>query len=134
MRKIAVILRALQLFAHNAHNLARGHVFYQDHGQFAELYKAYEGEYDDVVERIILFKGECDLGAIGTEAADLVSSTPITDNETSYNVILKTEESLQKAIAEGMEGLTYGTQNLLQGIADKSEHRMYGFKRRLLKA
>lgn len=108
-------------------------MFYQDHGEFAEFYDAYEKEYDDVVERIIMFKGDCDLGAIAAEAASLVASTPISDNETSYRTILKTEESLQKALAEVMNEATYGTQNLLQGIADKSEHRMYGIKRRLLK-
>lgn len=134
MRKVAVILRALQLFAHNAHNLAKGHVFYQDHDQFAEFYKAYEEEYDDVVERIIMFKGSCDLGTIASEAASLVASSSSTDNEGSYLTILKTEESLQKALVEIMDESTYGTQNLLQGIADKSEHRMYGIKRRLLKA
>lgn len=134
MRKVAVTLRALQLFAHNAHNLAKGHVFYQDHAQFGELYKAYEGEYDDVVERIIMLEGECDLGEIGFEAAQLVKSAKANDNENSYSVLLKTEESLQKALSECMDESSYGTQNLLQGIADNSEHRMYGFKRRLIKA
>jgi DNA-binding ferritin-like protein len=134
MRKIAVILRALQLFAHNAHNLAKGHVFFQDHSQFGELYGVYEEEYDDVIERIIMFDGECDLGAVNLEAAKLVSSVKADDNENSYQVILKTEESLQEALAEAMPDASYGTQNLLQGIADKSEHRMYKFKRRLIKA
>lgn len=51
--KLAVQLRHAQFYAHMAHNLTCGPTFYQDHDAFGDLYKAYEGEYDAVIERFI---------------------------------------------------------------------------------
>jgi DNA-binding ferritin-like protein len=131
MKQIAVTLRGLQLFAHNAHNLAKGKTFLADHAFFGELYDAYEAAYDDIVERMIGLTGDADLNAITTEACDMATSAGFTDNEQALNVILVTEKELCDEIKKAMAGASDGTQNLLQGIADQSEMRQYKLKRRL---
>jgi DNA-binding ferritin-like protein len=131
MKEIAVTLRGLQLFAHNAHNLAKGKTFLEDHEFFGELYAAYEGAYDDVVERMIGLGGDQDLNAITTEACDMATSANFSDNEQAFNVLLVTEKELCDSIKKERPKQSDGTQNLLQDIADKSEMRQYKLKRRL---
>lgn len=131
MKQIAITLRGLQLFAHNAHNLAKGKTFLEDHEFFGELYATYEAAYDDVVERMIGLNGDQDLNAITDEAEDMASSVKFADNEQAYNVLLVTEKQLLDVIEKGFKGYSLGTQDLLQGIANESERRIYKFKRKL---
>ena len=131
MKQIAVTLRGLQLFAHNAHNLAKGKTFLEDHEFFGELYTTYETAYDDVVERMIGLNGDQDLNAITDEAEDMASSVKFSDNEQAYNVLLITEKELLDVIEKDFKGYSLGTQDLLQGIANESERRIYKFKRKL---
>lgn len=131
MKQIAITLRGLQLFAHNAHNLAKGKTFLEDHEFFGELYATYETAYDDVVERMIGLNGDQDLNAITDEAEDMASSVKFADNEQAYNVLLVTEKQLLDVIEKGFKGYSLGTQDLLQGIANESERRIYKFKRKL---
>ena len=53
MKELAILLRCLQLFSHNAHNLVEKSLFFQDHAFLGELYSTYEDAYDGVIERII---------------------------------------------------------------------------------
>jgi DNA-binding ferritin-like protein len=129
MKAIATLLRALQLYAHNAHNLASGCNFLQDHEFLGELYPAYEGEYDSVVERMIGMDMELDLPALNCDACDIVSKAKTGDCCTNYKVLLATEKSLCVEIKKVVGSCSTGTQNLLQGIADNSEMRQYKFKR-----
>lgn len=131
MDGIAIILRALQLYAHNAHNLAKGKTFLEDHEFFGELYSAYEGEYDSVVERAIGLGEDIDLNAVTKEAANAATGNDFKDNDTAFSVLLVTEKELCDAISKAIPEATDGTQNLLQGIADNSESRQYKIKRRL---
>jgi DNA-binding ferritin-like protein len=131
MKQIAITLRGLQLFAHNAHNLAKGKTFLEDHEFLGELYGAYESAYDDVVERMIGLGGDQDLNAITTEACDMATSAKFSDNDQAFNVLLVTEKELCDEIKKEMGKQSTGTQNLLQGIADNSEMRQYKLKRRL---
>jgi len=131
MKQIAVTLRGLQLFAHNAHNLAKGKTFLEDHEFFGELYAAYEAAYDDVVERMIGLGGDQDLNAITAEACDMATSATFSNNEQAFNVLLVTEKELCDQIKKERPKQSDGTQNLLQDIADKSEMRQYKLKRRL---
>lgn len=61
MKELAILLKLMNMYAHNAHNLVERVVFMQDHEHLAGLYEAYDGHYDDVVERII---GLADTSAI----------------------------------------------------------------------
>jgi DNA-binding ferritin-like protein len=129
MKPIATLLRALQLYAHNAHNMASGCNFLQDHEFFGQLYPAYEAEYDSVVERMIGMDMELDLPALNCDACDIVSKAKTGDCCTNFKVLLATEKSLCAEIKKTVGSCSTGTQNLLQGIADNSEMRQYKFKR-----
>jgi len=131
MHNTAIILRALQLYAHNAHNLAKGKTFLQDHEFLGELYGAYEGEYDSLVERMIGLGEEPDLNEITKEAADAATANEFKDNDNAFSVLLVTEKELCSSIEKDMTDASNGTQNLLQTIADNSEMRQYKLKRRL---
>lgn len=132
MDHVAIILRALQLYAHNAHNLAKGKTFLPDHEFLGELYAAYEGEYDSVVERMIgLGEEAVDLNEITKQAATAATANEFSDNDGAFSVLLVTEKELCASIDKEMAGASNGTQNLLQTIADNSEMRQYKLKRRL---
>ena len=131
MHNTAIILRALQLYAHNAHNLAKGKTFLEDHEFLGELYGAYEGEYDSIVERMIGLGEEPDLNDITKQAADAATANEFKDNENAFSVLLVTEKELCSSIDKDIVDASNGTQNLLQTIADNSEMRQYKLKRRL---
>ncbi len=132
MKNVAVILRALQLYAHNAHNLAKGKTFLEDHELFGDFYAAYEKEYDSVVERMIGLGQTVDLRAICQEACDLACGSALpSDNEKALQTLLATEKSLVEDIEKVYEDGSCGTQNLLAQIADNSEARQYLLIRRL---
>lgn len=131
MHNTAIILRALQLYSHNAHNLAKGKTFLQDHDFLGELYPAYEGEYDSLVERMIGLGEEPDLNDITKQAADAATANEFKDNDGAFSVLLVTEKELCASIQKDMTDASDGTQNLLQTIADNSEMRQYKLKRRL---
>lgn len=131
MKNLAIILRASQLYAHQAHNLTTGCNFQQDHETFGEFYGAYEKAYDGVVERIIGLTGNCDIPAITRAACDVVEKTKFKDARGAYSVLLATEKSICEVCTELNDKATLGTQNLLQALADDSEKRMYLIQRRL---
>jgi DNA-binding ferritin-like protein len=126
MHDLAVILRAAQLYAHNAHNLAQGATFFADHEELGELYPAYEGAYDLVVERMIGLDEQVDLNEIQVEAVKMLASFgPADPNKRAFQVLLEMEKEIQTACAGSLKGSTEGTKNMLQGLADDSEKRAY---------
>lgn len=130
MNDLAALLRAMQLYAHAAHNLAKGKTFFEDHEAFAGFYGEYEADYDSVVERMIGLEGDADIAAITKAACDVINENP-ESSEKAYSVLLASEKRLCKLATEHNKGASLGTQNLLQAIADKSEMRQYKIKRRL---
>lgn len=131
MKNLAIYLRALQLYSHNAHNLAKGKTFFEDHEFFGELYPAYESAYDMVVERIIGELGDCDLNEVTKKACDIIYSKKFTDNDAALKFILTTEKELCAEIEAINDAESLGTQNMIQGIADESLIRQYKISRRL---
>ena len=109
MHNTAIILRALQLYAHNAHNLAKGKTFLQDHEYLGELYSAYEGEYDSLVERMIGIGEEPDLNEITKEAADAATANEFKDNDNAFSVLLVTEKELCASIEKDMTDASNAT-------------------------
>ena len=133
MDKIATTLRAAQLTAHNFHNMTRGMSFFADHEFFGEVYGEYEGDYDAVVERCIGTGEAIDLCEVTTNAAAKSSNYDCSDMaaDEMCAVLLGLEREIQAQATEANKGATLGTQNLLQGIADKSEMRVYKLRQRI---
>jgi DNA-binding ferritin-like protein len=131
MKSLAIILRASQLYAHQAHNLATGCTFFQDHKAFAKFYEAYESAYDSVVERMIGLTGDCDITSITRGACDIVEKSKFKDSRGAFAVLLATEKSICNVCITENKKASLGTQNLLQGIADGSEMRQYQIQQRL---
>ena len=133
MHDLAVTLREAQLYAHNAHNIARGPSFFSDHEFFSDAYAAYEKAYDHVVERMIGLGHQVDLPAITKTAgkeAGAYSFDGMT-NEACFRVLLQHEAEIQKLVKKYVPNVDDGTQNLLQGLADESLDRSYLMQRRV---
>jgi hypothetical protein len=126
---LAALLRYMQFYAHIAHNTLGGPTFFEDHEFLAELYAGYEDDYDSVVERMIGLEEECDLIEIHKAASSGLKAPK--SFEAAFKEILNCEEELCKAIESLVKGSSQGTMNLLAGIADKSEMRMFKLKQRL---
>lgn len=135
MDRVAISLRFMQLFAHNAHNLTSGTTFFQDHEFYGELYPAYEAAYDSVVERIIgsgdpdLKGGKIDLVAFQRKAVDMLEKIEFS-NTRGFSALLDAEKSLCKAVEEEVKGRSQGIVQLLGDIANASEMRQYKLKQR----
>lgn len=137
MEDIIILLKTLNLYAHNAHNLASRLVFNQDHEMLLEIYEAADTNYDDVLERLIGLKGDVDNIAQMdlTAAQHNTSLSQGSDNATKLKVCLE----LEKAICQKIEILirskqvSVGTEQLLGDICNTSEVRQYKMTRRLMK-
>ncbi len=132
MKTTATLLRGLQFYAHNAHNLAKGEYFFADHEFLGDLYEEYEGNYDSVVERMIGTDGTAPLAEINKTACSMVEGKKADDCELAFKTILATEKDLCRQIAVDSKGASIGTQNLLADLADKSEMRQYKIGRRIM--
>lgn len=133
MHDLATNLREAQLYAHNAHNLAKGPSFFSDHAFFGDAYAAYEKAYDDLVEQMIGLGYSVDLPAIAKTAgkeAGAYSFDGMT-NEACFRVLLQHEQEIQELVKKYVPHVDDGTQNMLQGFAQDSLHRCYLIKRRL---
>lgn len=128
MQDLAILLRAAQFFAHNAHNLASGETFFEDHEYFGELYGAYESAYDGVIERIIGLGDTPNLVEITVMATDKLKAM---GEEDAFAVLMKAERDICAACDAASEGETSGTINFLQGLADASEQRQYKLRQRI---
>ena len=129
---LEILLRAAQFYAHNAHNLACGATFYQDHAALGDLYSAYEDAYDSVIERMIGSGNIPDLNAIQSAAAAYIATLPaITDGAMAFAVLLNIEAGIQSLCLSETPQASLGTQNLLAQLADDSEMRSYKIGQRL---
>ena len=136
MKDLLVLLKTLNLFAHNAHNLASRVVFNQDHEFLAEIYEAADSNYDDVVERHIGLMGELNLAEIDAAAAMKNKTLPQgNDNASKLQTCLTLEKQICVLCEQLVRSkqLTVGTEQLLGDICNTSEARQYKLSRRLLK-
>lgn len=134
--EIAIHFRFLQLYTHNAHNLAKGDTFFEDHEFLGELYAKYEDAYDATVERMIGLGEKVDLMMLQKNAADMVAKEAQPSiNDGWFKQILTGEHvivSLVEKCFEEDDEYTQGTLNLLAQFADDAEVRIYKLTRRLL--
>jgi DNA-binding ferritin-like protein len=134
MKEIATILRTLQLFAHNCHNLVKGPMFFADHEFLGELYPVYEKSYDSIVERALGLGLEPDLVDLTVDAAQMLPIfNPMKENRECFEAILKLEISLCRQIETYLAStkVSEGTKQLLGTICDESEARMYQIRQRI---
>lgn len=136
MRAILVHLRAMQLFYHNAHNLAKGQMFFADHEQFADFYAAIEKDYDSVVERALPSMGDqiLDMKQLLNDIYKIIKDSPsfnASSNSVFFNYAMQMEKELIKLCEKEIPGKSQGTVQLLGNICDFSEARQYLISRRL---
>lgn len=129
MQTIAIQLKAMQFVAHNAHQLAKGQTFLQDHEYLGELYPVYEAAYDAIIERSLGLGKPLDPAQITLKSAQYVD--PNKDTNEAFKALLNAEEGLREFIKEESDGQSIGTQNLLAQLADDSEARTYKIQQRL---
>jgi DNA-binding ferritin-like protein len=133
MKNLAILLRALQLYAHNAHVVScKGPSFRSDHKMLGHLYADYTVDYDAVVERMVGLTGTADVKAITKSACEVccASETPA-DAATAFSMILKAEHALCDQLTKENLTATLGTQDLIQKLAGNSETRQFQLRERL---
>ena len=138
MRELACRLRANQLFYHSAHNLTDGASFFGDHQFFEKAYKAHEEAYDGVVERMIANgkSMELEVAELHHEVATKLEGAPsiyAISPEEFFQYALKLElGTIQMITAKiNSEEITIGEDNMLAGLADEAEKRIYKIQARL---
>jgi len=130
MTKIATLLRLLQLFAHNAHNMASGPTFFADHDHLGSLYPQYEEQYDSVIERMLGLDEQPNLVEITLQAAQGSSAMTL---EMPFQELVEAESLLREEIAIYLATAqcTEGTKQLLGEISNQSEMRQYKLRQRI---
>lgn len=138
MLELAILLRAIQLYAHSAHHLCARTPFHQDHEFFSSVYQAAEDGYDSIIERIIGLYGEdsVELNRIVAEVALKLQNCPSTgikENKAFYEYQLKFEQELC-VLVEKICKNPKATQGVIQTVAtlgEQSEVRQYKIKQRI---
>jgi len=136
MDNLAIIFRSGQFLAHQLHNEARGEAFFSDHAFLGDLYGTYEDGYDAIVERVIgLGVEDVDIPGWNQRAMKVYGGMAKGQSFSPENwpaVVLEVERAIQGEIRAYLKkGLASdGVQNLLQGMADESEMRVYKVKQR----
>ena len=137
MKEIAKHLQLMSTYSHIAHNLVKGPLFNQDHEYLAELYAAYDKDYDDVVERYIGLYGSenCNLKELQLQASQMLQSlpAPMKENSDYFKVTLQLEQRLCEKIKAEYTNASIGSQQLLGEICNQSEIRQYKLKQRIKK-
>ena len=136
MKELAVMLRVLQIYAHQAHQVVGRVVFVQDHEMLADIYTAAEKDYDDVIERIIGLMGEENIPSM-QEISQNIAGLPGIEKENSayFEKILQIEKGICAHIEmlAKSEQITQGTLQLIGDICNRLEKEQYKIKRRLKK-
>lgn len=129
MEKLITILKIMNLYAHNCHNLTKGSTFFQDHEFLGEIYAQYDADYDDCVERAIGLGSQLNLPKLTMDAAADTAKLP--HNERMFVILLNLENALRTEINSLYPAASVGTQQLIGEISNKSEMRTYKLKQRI---
>jgi DNA-binding ferritin-like protein len=137
MKELMYLLRAMQIYAQNAHHLVKGTPFHSDHAFFGDVYSGISGDFDDVAERIVGLYGEehLDLQNMLQSVMGKLSDAPsvgVEDNKMFYEYQMKMEEKLRMLVKQIVSsGVSPGLEQLVGDIANKAEMRMYKIKQRM---
>ena len=136
MRQLVILLKAMQLYYHQSHNIVAGPQFFADHEMLGDLYNQTETWYDDVVERYIGMDNtvaKVDLVEVLEEVVVILKEYPMNaEAELLLSQGLEMEKSLCEMIESLCPNVSEGTRQLIGSIADQSEVRQYKLQRRLL--
>ena len=134
MEQLALLLKSLNIYAHNSHNLCKGSLFFADHAFLAELYEQADDQYDSVVERMIGLGQTPDLVKLNIMAADAIKAHP--QNPPENKAMFQTILSMCNGICQHIEtlvktpGMYEGTRQLIGSIADSIEANKYKLSQR----
>lgn len=129
LKKLAAHYRAMQLLAHNSHNLVSGRTFFEDHEFFGGLYGDYEGSYDRVVELLIGNGDTPDLVKLQVSAADKLASMT---KESHFDAVLSAEKDLQSLIEDFASTTpSQAALNMVGDLAEASKVRIYKIRQRI---
>ena len=137
MKELLYLLRAMQIYSHNCHNLVKGPLFFGDHKFFGSAYATLEADYDSVAERIVGMYGEesLNLQEIMSQVTSKLSDAPSTgvpDNKVFFEHQMKLENKLCELISKIVQaGVSHGTEQLITEICNKAEPRKYFIKQRI---
>lgn len=130
-------LQALYAAHQSAHWRSKGDNFYGDHLMYQRMYEAIQGEIDSVAERLIATTNDETIidpaKMLAASTAALKTIVVAGDIASSMLIAEKTFLKHLCSIIEAMDqvgALSVGTENLLQGIADKHEEHIYLLTRR----
>lgn len=139
--ELAVLLsvtRALAQLHQTHHWQAGGETYYGDHLLFDRLYGDVNEEIDQVAERLVGLASPdlVDASTIASQVERTLRETFRSDAKDPVAASLAAEEAYLQMLAavsdslEEQDLLTYGTDDLLAGIADKHEEHVYLLRRR----
>jgi len=135
MEQLAILLKSLNIYAHNSHNLCKGSLFFADHAFLADLYEQADDQYDSVVERMIGLGQTPDLIKINAVAVDAIKALPQNppENKALFQAILSMHNTICQHIEALVKtpGMYQGTINMLADIADKTEANKYKINQRI---
>jgi len=136
LRLLLVQLRSMHLYYHNCHNLTKGKSFFADHAAFNDFYSELDGQYDSVAERAVgLYNEPLDLTIIlpAITANLQIVLKDYTNSEDMHKGGVLLENELLKicAFIDNNPMTTSGTKDLVTGIADNAEVRLYKLNQRL---
>ena len=134
MEQLAILLRSIQLYSQNVHNLAKGSLFFADHDFLGALYEQADAQYDSVIERMIGLDMSPNLANIQLQAANLIKDKPhsASENKIYFKVILEMYMTVCQLIQQLVKdpNMSEGTKQLIGDIADKAEMNKYKLKQR----
>jgi DNA-binding ferritin-like protein len=138
LKELLVLLRAMQLYYHNCHNVVFGAAFLSDHDLFSGFYGQAETEYDAVAERLVGLYGRqhISLKEIVERMEDKLEkmadpSTISVENMFAQGGMLEADlKDLCNSLNKYAD-ISAGTQNLIAQIADNAEARFYKIRQRL---
>lgn len=128
LERLAVQFRAMQMYAHNAHNLTRGETFFADHEFLGGLYAAYTEGYDDLVELLIGEGAVPDLQNFQLQAASALNAM----GDDYFPALLQAEQEAQAIVEEvASSGVDQGILQIVGSLAQSSKSRVYKLKQRV---
>jgi starvation-inducible DNA-binding protein len=139
--ELAVLLSATRALAqlHQTHHWqAGGETYYGDHLLFDRLYSDVNEEIDQIAERLVGVASPdlVDVGTVAAQVERVLREAFRTDGKDPVAASLAAEElylDLLGSVSTSLDEqdlLSYGTDDLLAGIADKHEEHVYLLKRR----
>lgn len=139
MKELLILLRSINLYAHQAHNICARIPFFQDHEFFNEVYTNADSAYDDVIERMIGLYGEESIPSLPEQLvaiSQIIEQLPekgVKENAIFFQVLLEKQKLVCAKIEQlcTAGNLPQGTIQMLGNIADKSEQFQYKMKQRL---